>query len=277
MNPITVSCELGYRLNAPTSFLFNIAAAATDHQRITQETLRVEPDLYYEICHLGAEQNRTYRLQVQGGELKISYQATVDLNPEVDDPPEIPETNYPQLPGQVLPYLNPSRYCESDRLARFAWQEFGHLLPGYSRVTAICNWTYEHLDYVSGSSNETTSACDVLIQRAGVCRDYAHLVIALCRALGIPARYVAGYAVDLEPADFHGFLEAYLGDRWYLFDATRMAAVGGLVRIGTGRDAADASFATIIGAADLEQMTVFAQEARSISGTAGDEVAISTS
>lgn len=277
MKPINVSCELGYRVNASSSFLFNIAAAATEHQRISHEKLQIEPALNYEICHLGAEQNRAFRLQVQEGELKVTYQATVELKPELDDPPEIPETEYPQLPGQVLPYLNPSRYCESDRLARFAWQEFGHLLPGYSRVTAICNWTYEHLDYISGSSDASTSACDVLIQRAGVCRDYAHLAIALCRALGIPARYVAGYAVDLEPADFHGFLEAYLGNRWYLFDATRMASVEGLVRIGTGRDAADASFATIIGAAILQQMTVSAQEARQIPGTASEEVAVSTS
>jgi transglutaminase-like putative cysteine protease len=277
VNSIHVGCELNYRVKAPTSFLFNIAAATSAYQRVTQETMRVEPDLDYEIFHVGGEQNRTYRLHIQGSNLKLSYQATVELNPEVDDPPQIPETEYPALPGPVLPYLNPSRYCESDRLARFAEQEFGHLLPGYSRVTAICNWTYQHLEYVAGSSNASTSACDVLIQRAGVCRDYAHLAIALCRALGIPARYVAGYAVNLEPADFHGFLEAYLGTRWYLFDATRMAPLDGLVRIGMGRDAADASFATIIGAADLENMTVFAQEAGTDPKASHEDAAISTS
>jgi transglutaminase-like putative cysteine protease len=99
-----------------------------------------------------------------------------------------------------------------------------------------------------------------LIQRVGVCRDYAHLAIALCRALCIPARYISGYAVALQPPDFHGFFEAYLGARWYLFDATRMAPVEGFVRIGTGRDAADASFATIIGEAALTYMAVWAEQ-----------------
>jgi len=113
---------------------------------------------------------------------------------------------------------------------------------------------------VAGSTDARSSACDVLVQRAGVCRDFAHVALTLCRALSIPARYVSGYAVGLNPPDFHGFFEAYLGTRWYLFDATRMAPRDGLVRIGTGRDAADAAFATVIGAATLKDMTVSAQE-----------------
>jgi transglutaminase-like putative cysteine protease len=162
--------------------------------------------------------------------------------------------------GKVLPYLNPSRYCESDRLTHFALRMFGNDEPGFSRVTAICDWINNNLDYQPGSTGESTSACDILIQRVGVCRDYAHLAIALCRALCIPARYISGYAVALQPPDFHGFFEAYLGSRWYLFDATRMAPVEGFVRIGTGRDAADASFATIIGEATLTYMTVWAEQ-----------------
>jgi len=149
-----------------------------------------------------------------------------------------------------LPYLNPSRYCESDRLAKFAYDEFGSLDPGYARVSAIVEWVHRHLDYVPGSTGPSTTACDVLVGRAGVCRDYAHLTISLCRGLGIPARYLAGYAVDLQPPDFHGFCEVWLGDRWYLVDATRLAPVAGFVRIGTGRDASDASFSTIIGSAN---------------------------
>ena len=122
------------------------------------------------------------------------------------------------------------------------------------------------------------SACDVLVQRAGVCRDFAHVALTLCRALSIPARYVSGYAVGLAPPDFHGFFEAYLGTRWYLFDATRMAPCDGLVRIGTGRDAADAAFATIIGAATLKGMTVSAQELTDeiAAQPKADEPAIST-
>ena len=132
---------------------------------------------------------------------------------------------------------------------------------GYSRVDQICNWVNANIDYVAGSTDASSSACDVLIQRAGVCRDFAHVSIALCRALGIPARYVSGYAVGLEPPDFHGFFEVYLDDRWYLFDATRMAPVSGLVRIGIGHDASDTSFANIVGQATMKFIKVEATSA----------------
>jgi transglutaminase-like putative cysteine protease len=158
----------------------------------------------------------------------------------------------------VLTYLNPSRYCESDLLARFAFEEFGQLYPGYSRVQAICNWVFEQLDYTPGSTTATTTAADVLLQRTRVCRGYAHLAIALCRGIGIPARYVAGYAVDLQPPDFHGFMEAFLEGNWYLFDPTRLTSILGLVRIGSGRDAADVSVATITGNVLLTQQAVWA-------------------
>jgi transglutaminase-like putative cysteine protease len=203
----------------------------------------------------------------------------VELQPSVKDPPQLQETQLPALPPEVLPYVNPSRYCESDRLIRLVNQEFGELLPGYSRVTAVCNWTYEHLQYQGGSSDAHTTACDVLVQRAGVCRDYAHLAIALCRALCIPARYVSGYAIGLDPPDFHGFFEAYLGNRWYLFDATRMAPVNGFVRIGSGRDAADVAFGTIFGLAQMQEMSVWAEDGTpepTAGKTPPDDAAIST-
>jgi len=260
MSLIRVGCELDYQVKAPTSFLFHVAAANTPHQKVQSEQFRIEPANEYDVCYLGAEDNRVFRFQAEPGELTLNYQATVSLNAEVDSPPQIAEMEHPQLPEETLPYLNPSRYCESDRLGNFAMAEFGHLDRGYLRVDAIRDWTHEHLRYQSGSTNASTTACDVLIQRTGVCRDYAHLTIALCRALCIPARYVSGYAVALEPPDFHGFFEAYLGDHWYLFDATRLAPVEGLVRIGMGRDAADVPFATLIGAAVLTKKAVTAQE-----------------
>lgn len=257
---IQTGCELHYQVTAPTSFLFHVTAANTPHQTVDHEEVRVEPAKEYDIGYLGAEDNRVFRLQAIPGDLTLHYEARVSLNPVVDSLPQIPETDHPQLPEDVLPYLNPSRYCESDRLSAFAVAEFGGLDRGYSRVAAICEWTYNHLQYQSGSTNASTGACDVLILRSGVCRDYAHLAIALCRALCIPARYVSGYAVALEPPDFHGFFEAYLGDQWYLFDATRLAPMEGLVRIGMGRDAADVPFATIIGAATLKNKVVSAEE-----------------
>jgi transglutaminase-like putative cysteine protease len=260
MTTIQVGCDLTYSVTNTTSFLFNVAAARTGHQIINVESLWLNPNIQYEASTLGTEDIQVYRLNVEPCDLQIQYRATVELRPEIYDTPGIIETGYSQLPNEVLPYLNPSRYCESDRLTHFALRMFGNAEPGFSRVTAICDWINNNLDYQPGSTGESTSACDVLIQRVGVCRDYAHLAIALCRALCIPARYISGYAVALQPPDFHGFVEAYLGARWYLFDATRMAPVEGFVRIGTGRDAADASFATIIGEATLTYIAVWAEQ-----------------
>ena len=278
MSIIRVGCELRYRVTAPTSFLFNVAVANTTHQAVRQEHFTIVPHAEYTVENVGEEGNRVVRLQAKVGDFSLQYQATVTLEPKVDDPPTIMEAEHPELPSEVLPYLNPSRYCESDRLLRLAGKEFGEIAPGYSRVAAICDWTHTRLDYVAGSTDARSSACDVLVQRAGVCRDFAHVALTLCRALSIPARYVSGYAVGLNPPDFHGFFEAYLGTRWYLFDATRMAPRDGLVRIGTGRDAADAAFATVIGAATLKDMTVSAQELTDeiAAQPTGDEPAIST-
>jgi transglutaminase-like putative cysteine protease len=259
MTIIQVGCDLRYAVTAPTSFLFNVAAARTLHQTISQETLQLNPNIPFEASNLGTENIQLYRLTVEPCDLQLQYRALVDLRPEIYDTSGIPEDAYAQIPNEVLPYLNPSRYCESDRLTHFALRMFGSAPPGFSRVTAICDWINSNIDYQVGSSGVSTSACDVLIQRVGVCRDFAHLAIALCRALCIPARYISGYAVALHPQDFHGFFEAYLGSRWYLFDATRKAPVEGFIRIGTGRDAADASFATIIGAANLTTMEVWAE------------------
>lgn len=278
MSIIRVSCDLHYLVTTPTNFLFNVAVANTPHQIVRQEHFTIVPHSEYSVENVGEEGNRVVRLQAKVGDLTLQYQATVMLEPEVDDPPTIMEAEHPELPSEVLPYLNPSRYCESDRLLRLAGKEFGEVAPGYSRVAAICDWTHSHLDYVAGSTDARSSACDVLVQRAGVCRDFAHVALTLCRALSIPARYVSGYAVGLTPPDFHGFFEAYLGTRWYLFDATRMAPRDGFVRIGTGRDAADAAFATVIGAATLKDMKVSAQELTDeiTVKPAGDEPAIST-
>jgi transglutaminase-like putative cysteine protease len=201
---------------------------------------------------------RGVRLNASPGNLKISYSANVQLSPNVNQAGQLREVKHKVLPTNVLVYLNPSRYCESDRLGRLAWKEFGQLNSGYFRVQAICDWVNQRIDYVVGSTDASSSACDVLIQRAGVCRDFAHVCIALCRALGIPARYVSGYAADLQPSDFHGFFEVYLNESWYLFDATRMAPVSGFVRVGMGRDAADTSFANIVGQAMPKSMRVSA-------------------
>lgn len=260
MNKINVGSRIGYQVKTDTTFLFNISVARNQYQQIVEEAFNVEPFHRIEECAVGPLGNRLVRLSVPPGNLTVSYNATVDLRVEQADATDVTETPYERLPADVLTYLNPSRYCESDELLGFAFERFGSLLPGYSRVTAICNWTYDELTYTLGSTGPTTTACDVLQQKQGVCRDFAHVAISLCRAMGIPARYVAGYAVNLNPPDFHGFFEAYLDGRWYLFDATRLAPVGGFVRIGTGRDAADVSFSTIRGSAENTDMKVWADQ-----------------
>lgn len=260
MNQIKVGSRIVYQVRSPTTFLFNISVARNEHQPIVCESLNVEPFCRIEECEVSSLGNRLVRLSVQPGDLTINYDATVNLNVDQADATDVGETPYEHLPADVLTYLNPSRYCESDELLGFAMDQFGMLLPGYSRVTAICNWTYNELSYTPGSTGPSTTAHDVLNLKQGVCRDFAHVAISLCRAMGIPARYVAGYAVNLNPPDFHGFFEAYLDGRWFLFDATRLAPVGGFVRIGTGRDAADVAFSTIRGSATMLEMEVWANE-----------------
>ena len=251
-----VGCQLKYDLATPCTFIFNISAFNNGSQQVFEEHLQIEPAVNSEEYVSSPLKNRLLRLTAPQGKLEVNYQATVALYLEEDNPNTIPEIPPDKLPLRVLNYVYPSRYCESDRLINLANKEFGHLLPDYSRVTAICNWIYENITYLSGSTDSQTSAYEIVTQRTGVCRDFAHLGIAFCRALNIPARFVSGYAYSLEPPDFHAAFEAYLGSRWYLFDATRLIPRKGFVRIGTGRDAADVSFAMIFGSAQLDSMKV---------------------
>jgi transglutaminase-like putative cysteine protease len=161
-----------------------------------------------------------------------------------------------ELDRDAIPFLFPSRYCQSDKLSRLAWDLFGKISHPYRRVIAIVDWIHENVEYVRGSTSSDTSSYDTVTQRTGVCRDFAHLGIALCRALNIPARYFSGYAYQLEPADFHACFECHIGGTWLVFDATRLAPLNGLVRIGTGRDAADAALASIFGSVNLTGMSV---------------------
>lgn len=250
-----VASRLAYEVRDTTVFLLNIEAAALRNQKILTERLNLTPTVAVDRHELDGG-TRLVRVVVEPGTFEVAYAATIDLSMYDADPASLSETPVAELPLEVTPFLNPSRYCQSDRLARFAYREFGALPPGHQRVTAICNWIYENVDYLSGSSTSETSAYDTMVQRAGVCRDFAHLGIAFCRALSIPARFASSYAWQLDPPDFHAVFECYLDGAWYLFDPTRKAALQGLVRIGVGRDAADAAFATIYGNAVMTDMAV---------------------
>lgn len=265
--PFQLGCQLHYSLYEESTFIFNISVAENNYQSIEKEELELEPSVKVEEYVAPDTGNRYLRLIAPSGQLKVSYRARVEVSYAEEEPNNIPEIPPAKLPLETLQYLFPSRYCQSDRLMRFVQQEFGQLIPDYSRVTAICNWIYDNVTYLSGSTDSQTSAYDTITERAGVCRDFAHLGIALCRALNIPARFASGYAYGLEPPDFHAYFEAYLGNRWYLFDPTRLCPRAGLIRIGTGRDAADAAFATIFGSAQLEDMSLFVKSTGDVSPT----------
>ncbi len=246
------SIELGYQVaDAGCDFVFGIHAAHTPAQKVLSETLGIsqvlQPDIYTDpFTH-----NRVLRFKAVPGSLTVSYAATVDIQHHTAQPEQVPEAGVLALPGQVLPYLYPSRYCPSDRLHRLAIKEFGAMRQGYSRVQAIRDWVNQRVAFLSNSSTGITTAVDTLVDGAGVCRDFAHLMIALCRAVNIPARFVSGidYGADpaLGPTDFHAYVEVYLGQRWYMFDPSGTAIPMGFVRLATGRDAADAAFATMFG------------------------------
>ena len=245
-----VGCQLDYEIKDETVFIFNIEVARLARHGTFVEDLTLSPTGTPTTYQSPGNRNRYLRILAEPGDFSVTYTATVDLDVFRADPQTINETLVKDLPLDVLPYLLPSRFVPSDRLADFALKEFGDFPPGYMRVSAICSWIYQNIDYVRGSSDAETTATEILIQRAGVCRDFAHLGIAFCRALGIPARLTSCYAFGLSPADFHAVFEAYLDGRWWLFDATRQAALDGLIRIGVGRDAAEIAFSTPFG--DME-------------------------
>jgi transglutaminase-like putative cysteine protease len=233
-------------------FIFNIHAAHTSRQSVVSEQLTLSQPLQPEIYTDPTYGSRYMRLKAGAGILDVNYQATVAISHYFAAPDTLAEIPISQHRPEVLPYIYPSRYCQSDRLHKFAVREFGGMPHGYSRVQAIRDWVHSRTRFMTGTSNSTTSAVDTIIEGVGVCRDFAHVMIALCRAVNIPARFVTGidYGADpsLGPMDFHAYVEVFLSDRWYLFDPTDISPPMGLVRLGTGRDAADVSFATMFGA-----------------------------
>jgi transglutaminase-like putative cysteine protease len=243
-----VKAHLEYITRMPSTLMLNIHAQRTSSQSVVNETFVVEPAVPFEEFLAHGTENRFIRLKTgKNKKLRISYQASVECNFNLSSARKIDTVPVAELDRDALPYLFPSRYCQSDKLGRLAWDLFGQIERPYDTVVAIVDWIHENVEYVRGSTSSDTSAYDTVTQRTGVCRDFAHLGIALCRALNIPSRYFAGYAYQLKPADFHACFECHIGGSWLVFDATRLAHLNGLVRIGTGRDAADASVASIFG------------------------------
>jgi transglutaminase-like putative cysteine protease len=255
MKTFHIDCELNYDVSQQTLFVFNLAIPSTSQQRVLAESVRTQPTATIDEFRDAVRANRFFRVDVAPGPFSIRYLATVDIDePAIDT--LAPESSLAQIPGEILTDVMASRYCEADQLFALACREFGNLQSGYLRVQTICQWIRDNIAYRIGASSALTTARDVLANRAGVCRDFAHLAIAFCRALNIPARFVTGYACYREPPpDFHAVFEAYLGNQWYLFDPTELSPLDEIVRIGTGRDASDVAFATFFGRARLRRLS----------------------
>ena len=207
------------------------------------------------------------RCTLPAGEITISAD-TVIADPGLPDPilPNALQHDVEDLPSEVLVFLLGSRYCETDRLSDMAWQLFGPSPPGWARVQAICNYVHDNVRFGYEFARPTKTASDVHVERAGVCRDFAHLAVTLCRCMNIPARYVTGYLGDIgvppdpAPMDFSAWFEVYLGHRWNTFDARHNAPRVGRVVIGIGRDASDVAISNSFGHTNLVGFRVWTNE-----------------
>jgi len=244
-----VSARLVLSVGEPAMLVFSVAVAvdyrpSAEELSITLDGATLEP-----IEVLDLHGTRLHRVESAAGELTMTYWATIDgrLEPASVEP------------ADLIRYTRPSRYAESDSLAPTAQAEFAAIDTGTGLLGSVSSWVGTRLAYVSGSSLPTDGAARTLLAREGVCRDYAHLCVALLRSLDVPARLVSVYAPGLEPMDFHAVAEAWVDGAWRVVDATTLAPRSTLVRIATGRDAADTAFLTVLGGtADLLDMEVTA-------------------
>jgi transglutaminase-like putative cysteine protease len=263
---LRVGCEFKYDTDFPVPMLMMVRPRPDGEHHVLYESrwLRPEVSVHEYVDGFG---NSCWRFVAPSGPITIRYDAVV----EIDDEPDPVHAAAPQVPVQDLPddtliFTLPSRYVQSDLLLETAWNLFGQTPPGWARVQAICDWVHENVRFQMGSSTPTTTALEIYQQRVGVCRDFALLSVAFCRALNIPARYTFGYLPDIGieppdvPMDFHTWFEAFLGGRWFTFDARHNTPRIGRVVIGRGRDAVDVALTTSYGAARLEQMTVWADQ-----------------
>lgn len=240
MLKMMVSCDLHFQIEDATALILMLRPLQRAPQFITAMTYIVLPhvainentDNYGNFCQ---------RLVAPAGDFSIHTSAEVMTTEDIDVAPGSCFVEIQHLPDTALPYLLPSRYCESDRFGDLARELVADALPGYDQVSKIADWVRYSIQYIPGSSDAPLSAIEVHNLGYGVCRDLAQLAIALCRSISIPARLVVGYLYKLEPMDLHAWFEAYVGDRWYTFDPTQSEPRGGRVIIAFGRDAADVS------------------------------------
>jgi len=251
---LAITAHLDYRLRSPADCLLAIEVAPMADQVLVWDRLRVAG--VGPLSPIPAQDGIGRRTWMHG-ETRITadYEAMVDVNRAPAALDGLPIDPLAALPADVVPYLFPSRYCDSDRFEAAVLREFGHLAGG-DKVGAIAAWIRRHLDYAPGLSSSTTTASDTFVAHHGVCRDFAHLLIAMVRAADIPARMVGAYGLGVSPQDFHAVAEVWLAGAWHLVDATGMAPTEGIVRLGVGRDATDIAFLTVFGRADFLAQSV---------------------
>jgi transglutaminase-like putative cysteine protease len=263
---VRVGCSLAYATTVQTPVLFVLRPRLEGKVLVMQERLTFGiglPSYEFQDSH----GNITYRSTFMPGTNQVRHDALVAVS-SLPDSREIIGNLVPvgQLPHELLRYTLPSRYCDSDKLMDFAWNLFGQVPHGLPRVQAICDWVHNNIEYRTMSGRSDLSASEVIFRRYGVCRDFAHAAIALCRAFNLPARYVTGHLPDIgcidpgTPMDFHAYIEVYLGQEWLTFDARYNVPRIGRVKVAHGADAVDGAFATIYGEAALVHFEVWAYQ-----------------
>jgi transglutaminase-like putative cysteine protease len=264
---IRLGFEITFRIPAPVPMLLLLYTHPSRGPSLRQpDRVQVEPAVLVEEF-LDAFGNRCGRIVAPAGTLRLSNDTLVEDGGNADPVrPEAVQHPVGDLPPDVVPYLLGSRYCEVDRLGEVAWGLFGHTLPGWSRVQAVCDWVHSHVRFGYPFARPTKTAFDVYTDRRGVCRDFTHLAVAFCRCLNIPARYATGYLGDIGippdsvPMDFSAWFEVFLGGQWHTFDARHNARRIGRVLMARGRDAVDVALTTSFGVAELNRFTVWAEE-----------------
>ena len=258
---LDASCQLDYSTHEDVPAVFMLRPRSGWAQWIIREEFQIRPqvpvveftDVYGNLCQ---------RVVMPRGEFHLSVQIRAEVSDFVEEDPHAGLTLVENLPPELLHYLLPSRYCQSDQLSDLAAMIVGHLPNSFERVSAIRSWIHQNVIQSPGSSDSSTSAVDTASTRLGVCRDFAHLGIALCRAINVPSRMVVGFLHQLDPMDLHAWFEVYIEGRWFTFDATERVTRGNRIVVAYGRDAADVALATLFGAFELQNMhvTVNAQD-----------------
>ena len=263
---VRVGCNLAYETTVPTPALFVLKPRLEGRVLVMQESLSFGIGMRSHEFQ-DSHGNITYRSILMPGRNEVRHDALVAVS-SVPDSRDVLGSMVPvgQLPSDLLRYTLPSRYCDSDKLLDFAWNLFGQIPHGLPRVQAICDWVHNNIQYRFGSGRPDLSATEVIGRRYGVCRDFAHAAIALCRAFNLPARYVTGHLPDIgyvdpgTPMDFHAYCEVHLGQEWLTFDPRYNVPRIGRVKVAHGSDAVDGAFATIYGEATLKHFEIWAYQ-----------------